>query len=66
MIDGAIILEGVHVQYREQGCRNALNRRDAEPIRAEVATLRATHGIADRRREPLAHASDPEQLSLAV
>ncbi len=43
-----------------------LRQADAEPIRALVGRLRERHGIADRRREPLAPPPEPEQLSLAV
>jgi hypothetical protein len=46
--------------------RAYLDTRAAEPIRAEGARLRAHHGIADRRRERLGPAPDPEQLSLAL
>jgi hypothetical protein len=38
----------------------------AEPVRAEVAALRARHEIADRRRLRLEPPPGPEQLSLAV
>jgi hypothetical protein len=55
---GAIILDAVSVQYREEPCRGALNR--------VAARLRAVYGIADRRRERLEPAPDPGQLSLAV
>ena len=63
-MDGAIILDGVSVQCLYP--RAYLDKRDAEPIRAEVATLRERYGIADRRRERLEPAPEPEQLSLAV
>jgi DNA repair photolyase len=53
-------------RYRRLYARPYLDKRDAEPVRAEVARLRARHGIADRRRDPLEPAPDPEQLSLAV
>ncbi len=43
-----------------------LRQADAEPIRAFVSRLRERHGIADRRRAPLAPPPEPEQLSLAV
>jgi DNA repair photolyase len=53
-------------RYRRLYGRAYLDTRVAEPIRAEVARLREHHGIADRRRERLEPAPDPEQLSLAV
>jgi hypothetical protein len=46
--------------------RPYLEAGDAEPVRAEVAALRARYGIADRRRDRLEPPPDPEQLSLAV
>ena len=63
-MDGAIILDGVSVQRLYP--RAYLDKRDAESIRTEVAKLRARYGIADRRRERLEPAPDPEQLALAV
>ena len=53
-------------RYQRLYPRAYLDKRDAEPIRAEVAKLRDRYGIADRRRERLEPAPDPEQLSLAV
>ena len=53
-------------RYQRLYARPYLDKRDAEPIRAEVARLRARYGIADRRRDRLEPAPDPEQLSLAV
>jgi DNA repair photolyase len=53
-------------RYQRLYPRAYLDPRDAEPIRAEVARLRERYGIADRRREPLTPAPDPQQLSLAV
>jgi DNA repair photolyase len=41
-----------------------LERREAEPIKARVAALRAEHVIADRRARPLEPPPAPEQLSL--
>jgi DNA repair photolyase len=41
-----------------------LERREAEPIKARVAALRAEHVIADRRASPLEPPPAPEQLSL--
>jgi DNA repair photolyase len=41
-----------------------LDRREAEPIKARVAALRAEHAIADRRARPLEPPPTPEQLSL--
>jgi DNA repair photolyase len=53
-------------RYQRLYPRAYLDKRDAEPIRAEVAKLRDRYGIADRRRERLEPAPDPEQLSLTV
>jgi DNA repair photolyase len=39
-------------------------RREADPIKARVATLRSELGIADRRLRPLEPPAAPEQLSL--
>jgi DNA repair photolyase len=41
-----------------------LERREAEPIKARVAALRAEHVIADRRARPLGPPPSPEQLPL--
>jgi DNA repair photolyase len=41
-----------------------LERREAEPIKARVAGLRAEHAIADRRVRPLEPPPSPEQLPL--
>ncbi len=41
-----------------------LERREADPIKARVAALRAEHAIADRRARPLEPPPSPEQLSL--
>lgn len=41
-----------------------LERRQADPITARVATLRAEHAIADRRAHPLEPLPAPQQLSL--
>jgi DNA repair photolyase len=41
-----------------------LERREAEPIMARVAALRAEHAIADRRARPLEPPPAPQQLSL--
>ena len=41
-----------------------LERREADPITARVAALRAEHAIADRRARPLEPPPAPEQLSL--
>jgi DNA repair photolyase len=46
--------------------RAYLPRKNAEPVRAEVAELRRRYGIADRRRVRLQPAAEPEQLDLAV
>jgi DNA repair photolyase len=43
-----------------------LDRREAEPIKARVAALRAEHAIADRRPCRLAPPPRPEQLALGV
>jgi DNA repair photolyase len=40
------------------------DRRESDPIKARVATLRAELGIADRRLRPLEPPPAPEQLSL--
>jgi len=41
-----------------------LERREADPITARVAALRAEHAIADRRARPLEPPPAPQQLSL--
>jgi DNA repair photolyase len=41
-----------------------LERREADPIKARVATLRAEHAIGDRRARPLEPPPSPEQLPL--
>ena len=41
-----------------------LERREADPITARVAALRAEHAIADRRARPLEPSPAPQQLSL--
>ena len=41
-----------------------LERREADPIKARVAALRAEHAIADRRARPLEPPPAPEQLAL--
>jgi DNA repair photolyase len=46
------------------GSRAYLPKKLAEPVRAQVAALRAKHGIRDRRRVKLAPAPPPEQLAL--
>jgi DNA repair photolyase len=46
--------------------RTYLPRAEAEPVRALVAELRRRHGIADRRRTPLAPPPEPAQLALSV
>jgi DNA repair photolyase len=46
--------------------RAYLRSTDAEPVRSLVRELRAKHGIADRRRLPLAPPAEPVQLELAV
>jgi DNA repair photolyase len=53
-------------RYQRLYARPYLDKRDADPLRAQVAGLRARYGIADRRRERLEPAPEPEQLSLAV
>jgi len=53
-------------RYQRLYARPYLDKRDAEPIRAGVAALRARYGIADRRGNALAPPPEPEQLSLAV
>ena len=53
-------------RYQRLYARPYLDTGDAEPVRAEVAALRARYGIADRRRDRLEPPPDPEQLSLAV
>jgi DNA repair photolyase len=53
-------------RYQKLYARPYLDKRDAEPTRAEVAALRAQHGIADRRRIRLEPAPEPEQLGLAM
>ena len=53
-------------RYQRLYARPYLEKSDAEPVRAEVAALRARYGIADRRRDRLEPSPDPEQLSLAV
>ena len=51
---------------RLYGARVYLDRREAEPIRARVAALRARFEIADRRRLKLEPAPAPTQLPLAI
>jgi DNA repair photolyase len=51
-------------RYERLYARPYLAPRDAEPVRAAVAALRAHHEIADRRPEPLEPPPDPEQLTL--
>jgi DNA repair photolyase len=46
--------------------RAYLPRKEAEPVRAQVAELRRRYGVADRRHVRLAPAPEPEQLALAV
>jgi DNA repair photolyase len=41
-----------------------LDRRESDPIKAQVAALRTEHAIADRRARPLEPPPAPEQLSL--
>ena len=53
-------------RYQQLYARPYLEPRVAEPVRAEVAALRARHAIADRRPERLEPPPGPEQLSLAV
>ena len=53
-------------RYRRLYARPYLDKRDAEPIRAEVAALRTRLGIADRRRVKLEPPPEPEQLGLAM
>jgi DNA repair photolyase len=54
-------------RYRYLFRRGAyMDRRDSEPIRDEVKTLRDRFGIADRRIDPLAPPPDAEQLPLAI
>jgi DNA repair photolyase len=53
-------------RYQRLYARPYLDKRDVDPLRAQVAGLRARYGIADRRRERLEPAPEPEQLSLAV
>ena len=51
---------------RLYGGRAYLPRKEAEPVRAQVAELRERYRIADRRNIRLVAASEPEQLALAV
>jgi DNA repair photolyase len=53
-------------RYQRLYARPHLEPRVADPVRAEVAALRARYGIADRRGLRLEPPPDPEQLSLAV
>ncbi|MBI2203521.1 MAG: radical SAM protein [Candidatus Rokubacteria bacterium] len=53
-------------RYREMFERTYLDRKIADPIRAQVAALRKEFGIEDRRTYKLEPPPDPEQLSLAV
>ena len=49
------------------GTRNGyLSKRDAQPVRAQIAALAREHGIGDRRPRPLSPPSEPEQLALRV
>ena len=51
---------------RLYGGRAYLPRKEAEPVRAQVAELRERYRITDRRNIRLAPAPEPEQLALAV
>jgi DNA repair photolyase len=51
-------------RYRQLYRRPYLDRAHTEPIRAEVAALRKTFAIADRRVAPLEPDPQPEQLGL--
>ena len=53
-------------RYQRLYARPYLDVRDAEPIRARVAALRARHDIADRRRVKLEPEPQPEQLALTI
>jgi len=52
-------------RYRQLYRRPYLERAHTEPIRAEVAALRKTFAIADRRVAPLEPDPQPEQLGFA-
>jgi DNA repair photolyase len=53
-------------RYRELYRRPYLDRAHTEPVRAEVAALRKTFAIADRRVAPLEPDPAPEQLALDI
>lgn len=53
-------------RYRQLYRRPYLDRAHAHPIRAEVAALKTTFGIADRRATPLEPEPQPEQLALRL
>jgi DNA repair photolyase len=53
--------------YEELYRRTAyLPRSEVDPVRTRVRELAREHGIADRRRAPLAPPPEPEQLKLAL
>jgi DNA repair photolyase len=54
-------------RYRSLYRRQAyLPKEEVEPVRAKVAALKRTYGIADRRRVRLEPPPEPEQLQLAI
>jgi DNA repair photolyase len=54
-------------EYERLYARRAyLGNDQTGPVKAEVAALARTHGIRDRRTEPIVPEPPPEQLSLAV
>jgi DNA repair photolyase len=53
-------------RYRQLYRRPYLDRAHAQPIRAEVAALKQTFAIADRRVAPLEPDPPPEQLALRL
>jgi DNA repair photolyase len=54
-------------RYEELYARRAyLGSAEVKPVRALVGELAREHGIADRRRKPLAPPSEPVQLALGV
>jgi DNA repair photolyase len=53
-------------RYRELYRRAYLDRAHTEPVRAQVAALRKTFAIADRRVAPLEPDPAPEQLALGI
>jgi DNA repair photolyase len=53
-------------RYRQLYRRPYLDRAHAQPIRAEVAALKKTFAIADRRMAPLEPDPQPEQLALRL